>query len=111
MMNIFGSIGDLSFYGTRYDNFLLLGHLNIYRDDKCSKEFCNYFSLGHLIKTPTCYMCTNPSSIDHFITNLTSLFMKFYIVETGISDNQKLIIHICSKRFRAHKNTLQAKIS
>ena len=35
MMNIFGSIGDLSFYGTRYDNILLLGDLNIYRDDEC----------------------------------------------------------------------------
>ena len=35
MMNIFGSIDDLSFYGTRYDNFLLLRHLNIYRDDEC----------------------------------------------------------------------------
>ena len=104
MMNIFGSIGDLSFYGTRYDNFLLLGHLNIYRDDKCSKEFCNYFSLGHLIKTPTCYMCTNPSSIDHIIANLTFIFMKFYIVETGIYDNQKLIISICRMTFTKCQN-------
>ena len=46
--------GALSFYSTIYDNFLLLGDFNISRDDKCLKEFCNSFPLGHLIKLPIC---------------------------------------------------------
>ena len=59
-------------------------------------------------------MDTNPSSIDHIITNMTSIFMKSYTVETGISDYLKLIMPICrltfakgkSKNFfyRCHKN-------
>ena len=50
------------------------------------------FSLDHLIKT--CYKGSNPSYIDHIITNLDSLFMKSYTVETGISDHHKLIMSI-----------------
>ena len=37
-------------------------------------------------------MGTNPSSIDHIITNMTSLFMKSCTAETGISDYHKLIM-------------------
>ena len=55
----------LSFYSTTYDNFLSLDDFNTSRDDERLKEFCNSFFLGHLIKTPTCYMSTNPSSSDH----------------------------------------------
>ena len=66
--------GALSFYGTTYDNFLLLSDFNISRDDERLKEFCNSLSLGHLIKTATCCMGTNPYSIDHIITNVTSFF-------------------------------------
>ena len=76
--------GVLSFYSTRCNNFFSLGDFNISCDDKCLKEFCNSFSLGHLIKTQTCYMGTYPSNIDHIITNMTSLFMKSDTVETVI---------------------------
>ena len=57
-------------------NFLLLGNFNISHDDKRLKEFCNFFNLGHLIKTLTSYMGANPFSIDHIVTNMTFLFMK-----------------------------------
>ena len=76
--------GTLTFCRTTCNDFLLLGDLNICRDDECLTELCNSFSLGRLIKTPTCYMGTNPSSIDHIITNMTSLFMKSRTVETVI---------------------------
>ena len=85
--------GALRFYTTTFDNFLLLSDF--------SKDFersCNSFSLGHLIKTPTCYMGTNPSSIDHINTNMTSLFTSF-TVETGISHQLKLIMSICKMTF------------
>ena len=38
-------------------------------------------------------MSTDASYIDHVITNITSLFMKSWIVETGTSDHQKLFIY------------------
>ena len=56
----------LSFYSTTHDHFLMLDDFNISRDDERFKEFCNSFSLGHLIQTPTCYMGTNPSSIGYY---------------------------------------------
>ena len=61
------------------------------------------FSLGHIIKTPICYMGTNPSSIDHIIATMTSLFMKFCTVETRISDYQKLM-SICRMTFAKGKS-------
>ena len=82
-----------------YSTFLLLGDFNIYLDDERLREFCNSFSLGHLIKIPTCYMDANPSSIDHIIRNMTFLFMKPCTVETGVSDYHKLIISICRMTF------------
>ena len=68
----------------------MLGDFNISRDDERLKEICNSFSLVRFIKTLTCYMGTSPSSIDHIITNMTSLFMKSSTTETGISDYHKL---------------------
>ena len=94
----------LSFYSTTYDHFLLLSDFNISRDNECLKEFCNSFPLEHLIKTPTCYIGTKPSSIDHIITTMTSLFMKSCTVETRISDNHKLMMSICRLNFAKDKS-------
>ena len=68
------------------------------------KEFCNSFSVGNLIKTPTCYMGTNPSSINHIITNMTSLFMKSCTVETAICNYHILIMSICRLIFAKSKS-------
>ena len=96
--------GALCFYGTTYDNFLLIGDFDIFHDDKLLREFCNSFSLGHIIKTLTCYIGSSTSSIDHNITNMTSLFMKPCTVETGISDYHKLIMSICRMTFAKGKS-------
>ena len=49
-------------------------------------------------------MGTNPSFIDHIITNMTFLFMKSCTVETGMSDYYKLIISICRLTFAKGKS-------
>ena len=56
----------LSFYSTTHNHFLMLDDFTISRDDERFKEFCNSFSLGHLIQTPIGYMGTNLSSIDYY---------------------------------------------
>ena len=96
--------GAFSFYSTTYGNLFLLGDFKISRDDELLKEFCNSFSLGHLIKTPTSYMVTNPSSIDHIITNMTPLFMRSCTAETGICDYHKLIMPFCRLTFAKGKS-------
>ena len=96
--------GTLSSYGTTHDNFLLFGDFIIPLDDKRLKEFCNSFSLDHLVKTPTCYKGSNRSSIDQIITNMTSLFMKSCNVKTGLSDYPKLMRSIWRTAFAKGKN-------
>ena len=79
--------------------FFLIGGFNISRGDELLKKFCDSFSLGHHIKTPT-----YPSSTDHIITNMASLFMKSCTLETGISDYRKLIMSICRMTFAKGKS-------
>ena len=102
--------GALTFNSTTHDNFLLLGDFNVSPDGQILKEFCNSFSLGHLIKTPTYYMDTNPASIDLIITNITSLFIKSCILETGISDHHKLFAERFLARVNKMKNSFIAVI-
>ena len=49
-------------------------------------------------------MGANPSSIDHIITNMTSLFMNSCTAETGISDYHKLIMSIYRMTFAKGKS-------
>ena len=48
-------------------------------------------------------MSTDAFYIDHVITNITSLFMKSWIVVTGTSDHQKLIMSIYRTTFAKDK--------
>ena len=49
-------------------------------------------------------MGTNPSFIDHVITNMTSSFMKSCGIETGIFDHHKLVMSICRTTFAKGKS-------
>ena len=102
--------GALSFYSPTHDNFLLLGGFNISRYGKRLKGFGNSFPLGYLIKAPTFSMSTYPYSIDHIITNMTSLFMKSCSVDPGISDQHKLIMPICKPNFAKGKSRILPKV-
>ena len=42
---------------------------------------------------------TNPSFIDHVITNMPSFFIKSYTVEMGISDHHKPVMSTCRTTF------------
>ena len=83
-----------TFYSTLYKNCVLLGDLNIVRDNTQLQNFCESFLLEHLIKKPTCYKGDTPTGIDHIITNVPKRFMKSIVLETGIADHHKLIMTI-----------------
>ena len=93
----------LSFYSTKYDNFLIIGDLNIPLGNQCLNDFCDTFSLKHLIKDATCFKSANPSCIDHIITNASSRFMKSCTLETGISDFHKLVMTVFRGTFAKGK--------
>mgnify|MGYP001792265277 CR=1 FL=1 len=102
-----------------FDQFVLIGDLNLRINDPKLIEFCENFSLKHLINEPTCFKGENPTQIDHIITNVSSRFMKSCALETGISDHHKMIMTIfrmtiakgdnktlnyrCYKKFDTHK--------
>ena len=78
---------------------VLLGNLNIVRDNTQLQNFCESFLLEHLIKKPTCYKGDTPTGIDHIITNIPKRFMKSIALETGVSDHHKIIMTIFRSTF------------
>ena len=80
---------NLTFYSKYYENFIILGDLNMNPQNKLFQDFQNTFCLGNLIKEATCFKST-PSSIDVIITNNKSYFKGTCVVATGISDFHKL---------------------
>ena len=55
------------------------------------KDFTDSNDFENLMKEPTCFKSTSPTTIDLFLTNRKDCFMKYSTNETGISDHHKLI--------------------
>ena len=61
----------LALYSSKYENFVVLGDLNIGMVNSDMTVFCDTYGLRCLIKEPTCYKTPeNPSSIDLILTNM-----------------------------------------
>ena len=90
----------LAFFYKLYENVIIIGDLNMTVSDPKLEQIMISFSLSNLIKEPTCFKSTtNPSSIDHILTNQKSLFMKSTAIETGISDFHKCVLTILRSKF------------
>ena len=87
----------LNFFSPMYENFLLLGDVNLSTENPNLKNFMCSFDLESLINSPTCYKSTNPSCIDLILTNKKNHFMKSATFETRLSDHHKLITTIFRK--------------
>ena len=84
----------------KYENFIIMGDLNIDTDDK-TKDTCNYLSnlcdtffLTNIINSKTCFQAQKGTSIDVLLTNRPGSFHKTGIFETGISDHDKLVLSV-----------------
>ena len=53
---------------------------------EASHEMIDMKCLENLIKEPTCFKSTVPTTIDLFVTNQKSLFMRSSAYESGLSD-------------------------
>ena len=51
----------LTYYGSSYDNILLLQDFNMSYSNKNMKDLCDMFELNRLIKDPTSFKSSNPS--------------------------------------------------
>ena len=95
----------LTYYRSSYDNILLLGDFNMSFSNKNMKDLCDMFELNRLIKDPTCFKSSNPSCIDNFYTNFTTMFFSSSTVGTGISDHHSLICTMLRSTFvKVHQN-------
>ena len=81
----------------KYDNFILMGDINIDVDNKKSighkelKNFMELHNLKNLIKKKTCFFKDHESSIDVILTNKPKRFFKSKCYELGISDCHKMV--------------------
>ena len=71
----------------QYENFMLIGDINITIKNKNLEVFMNSFGLECLIKKPSCLQSKNPSCIDLNLTNKRNLF-KNSVLEVETSDHQ-----------------------
>ena len=61
---------SLALYSSTYDNYIIIGDVNVEVDDTAVSDFCNTFGLVSLMKKPTCRK--NPKKlacIDLLLTN------------------------------------------
>ena len=70
-------------------------------DNSDISVFCDTYGLKSLIKEPTCYKNPeNPSCIDHILTNNPKWFQSSCLVETGLSDFQRMTITVIKTTFK-----------
>ena len=91
----------IDLHSSRYDNLLIIGDFNVESTDKCMGEFCESYSLKHLVKVPTCFKNpNNPSCIDLMLTNKPMCFQNTVTLETGLSDFHKMTLTVMKYYFK-----------
>ena len=80
-----------------------MGDFNMTHEKHHLKDFTDANHFESLIKEPTCFKSTSPTTIDLFLTNTKGCFMKYSTNETGISDHHKLIYTFLKYTFAKRK--------
>ena len=84
----------------RYENFVIVGDLNLEETNFEISNFMDVYGLRNLIKSPTYYKSAeNPFSIDMFLTNKTSGFQNTTTIEVGLSDFHLMILTVLKSGF------------
>ena len=97
---LFEEIGkSLDAYGTRYENFILMGNFNTEEQDADISNFLETYNLKNLMKKPTCFKSDRPRSIDLILTNRVSSFQNTDAIETGLSDFHCMIVTVLKGGF------------
>ena len=86
---------------------LLIGDFISETDGENMEVFCDVYILKNLIRHPTCFQSAHdPTSIDMFLTNRYNCFHNSRTIETGISDNHKMIINLLKSYFKKSNPTI-----
>ena len=94
----------LTFYKEN-NNMPLMGDFNMTSENRHQKDFTNSSDFENLLKEPTCFKSTSPTTIDVFLTNGKDWFMKSFTNKTEISGHQKLIYRFLKSTYAKGKPT------
>ena len=82
-----------------------MGDFNMTSENGHQKDFTNSSDFENLLKEPTCFKSTSPTTIDVFLTNRKDWFMKSSTNKTEISGHQKLIYRFLKSTYAKGKPT------
>ena len=74
-----------------YDNYFIIGDLNVEITETALDDFCSSYNLKSLIKEPKC--------IDLMLTNSHRSFQNSLAIETGLSDFHKMTVTVLKMTF------------
>ena len=103
-------LGDLNinlFYNEKYiyNNTNNIRNIqNLSPETKRYVEFCSFFGLKQLIKTPTRITCNTSTLIDHIITNFADKVSQAGVIDIGISDHQLIYCTRKVNRLKPNKH-------
>ena len=79
----------------QYESFILMGDFNAEPNDANMKDFCQIYSCKNIVKDKTCFKNPiNPTCIDLIITNRPKSFQESEVIETGLSDFNKMSLTV-----------------
>ena len=93
----------LDFYLKKYDNYLIIGDMNLEDSNVNLKNLLNDYNLVNLIRNKTCFKSTKGSCIDLILTNKKTCFQHSDSFETGLSDCHHLIYTMFKKCYSKQK--------
>ena len=92
---------------SKYGNIIQLGDFNTEPTDTALSHFCEIYNFENLIKDKTCFKNPNkPSYIDLIITNRTKSFQNSMVIETGLSDFNKMCITVIKMYYSKQKPSI-----
>ena len=95
---------NLDLYSAQYENLIMIGDFNSDVNQSCMKAFFESYNLSSLIKEPTCYKNPqNPSCIDLILTNSPYSFQNSCVIETGLSDFDKMTVTVTKTSYEKLK--------
>ena len=95
---------SLDLYSANYENTILIGDFNVSIDDPHMDSFCESYRFKCLIKDSTRFKnLKNSSCIDLILTISPYSFHNSCVIETGLSDFQKMIVSVMKTTFQKLK--------
>ena len=92
---------SIDLFSSNYQHFFLIVDLNIGLNDTVLNKFRDLYNLRSLLNKPTYYKNpANPSCIDLLLTNCSKYFQNSNVVETVLSDFNKMVVTVMKTSYR-----------